>query len=209
MRPSGCTFSGEPTGRLALDDDAVLIDQARSGDPDAYAGLVERYQDVAFRTAYLITRDATEAEDATQEAFIKAFGALDRFEHGRPFRPWVLRIVANEARNRRKAAARRATLPLRMGRFATSSDGPLDMLVLADEARRDVWRGLARLRSEEQLVIACRFFLELSEEESAHTLGCPRGTVKSRLSRALAHLRGWLADGEAPASDPLADRSTP
>ena len=62
---------------------------------------MRRYQEVAFRTAYLVTREAGEAEDAAQEAFVKAYYALARFRTDAPFRPWLLRIVANEARNRR------------------------------------------------------------------------------------------------------------
>ena len=66
------------------------------------------HQEVAFRSAYLITGDASETEDASQEAFVKAYRALRRFRPDAPFRPWLLTIVANEARNRRKAASRRA-----------------------------------------------------------------------------------------------------
>src|SRR5213595_4354475 len=77
-----------------------------------YEELVRRYQDVAVRTAHLISPDG-DAEDAAQEAFVKAYAALGRFRSGSPFRPWLLRIVANEARNRRRSAGRRAHLALR------------------------------------------------------------------------------------------------
>src|SRR4051812_49951717 len=72
--------------------------------------LVERYQTIAFRTAWLVCGDAAEAEDAAQEAFLKAHAALPRFRSGAPWRPWLLRIVANEARNRRRSAGRRTHL---------------------------------------------------------------------------------------------------
>ena len=71
------------------------------------------HAEVAFRTAYLVVADAAEAEDAAQEAFVKAYRALDRFEEGAPFRPWLLRIVGNTARNRRRARGRRLGLQLR------------------------------------------------------------------------------------------------
>ena len=87
-------------------DDRDLVLKARQGDVDAYAELVRRYSGIAFRTAYLITRDAAEAEDAAQEAFVKAYYALDRFRIEAPLRPWLLRIVANEARNRRTRTSR-------------------------------------------------------------------------------------------------------
>ena len=88
-------------------DDAALIALAQDDDRDAYAALVRRYQDLAFRTALVILRDPADAEDAAQSAFMKAWLALDRFRAGAPFRPWLLRIVANEARNLRLAQARR------------------------------------------------------------------------------------------------------
>ena len=91
--------------------DDVLVERVRhDGDVGAYAHLVERYQASAVRLASLVTRDAAEAEDVAQEAFIKAFYALDRFRPGASFRPWLLRIVANEARNSR-TATRRAARP--------------------------------------------------------------------------------------------------
>ncbi len=71
------------------------------------------HQEIAFRTAYLVLGDAAEAQDAAQEAFVKAYRALDRFREGAAFRPWLLRIVANTARNRRRAAGRRRGLQLR------------------------------------------------------------------------------------------------
>jgi len=71
------------------------------------------YQDIAFRTAFLLTRSAADAEDAAQTGFVKAWAALPRFRPGAPFKPWLLRIVANEAHNRRRAAGRRAELVLR------------------------------------------------------------------------------------------------
>jgi RNA polymerase sigma-70 factor (ECF subfamily) len=92
------------------DADAGLIARSREGDGEAYGMLVARHQQVAFRTAYVVCGDAAEAQDAAQEAFLKAYAALPRFRAGAPFRPWLLRIVANEARNRRRSAGRRAHL---------------------------------------------------------------------------------------------------
>ena len=95
-------------------EDVDLVRLARDGDVHAYGELVERYREVAFRTAWLITRSTADAEDAAQEAFVKAFYALGRFRAGEAFRPWVLRIVANEAKNRRRSAGRRERLALRV-----------------------------------------------------------------------------------------------
>ena len=158
------------------------------------------YQEVAFRTAYLITGDASEAEDATQEAFVKAYRALGRFRSGAPFRPWLLAIVANEARNQRRSAARRAGLFLKMVREGTLEDDPPspEAAALAEERREELLEALGCLREEARLAIACRYFLGFSEEETAATLGCARGTVKSRLSRALKSLRAEIGkEGDA------------
>ena len=87
-------------------EDAELVDLARDGDVPAYEELVTRYQGIAHRVAWLVTRQAGEAEDAVQEAFVKAYYALPRFRRGAPFRPWLLRIVANEAHNRVRSSRR-------------------------------------------------------------------------------------------------------
>ena len=93
--------------------ESELVALAQDGDGDAYASLVRAHQDVAFRTAMLITQNAAEAEEAAQDAFVKAWRALGRFRAGEPWRPWLLTIVANEARNRRRSGARRERLRLR------------------------------------------------------------------------------------------------
>ena len=149
------------------------------------------HQGVAFRAAYLILRDPVEAEDALQEAFVKAYRALARFRPGAPFAPWILAIVSNEARNRRKAAGRRAGLALRAAEEAPRGDGfpSPEASVVASERRAELLKALEGLREEDRAVIGYRYFLDLSEAETAEILGCARGTVKSRLSRALGRLR--------------------
>src|SRR3990172_12156180 len=91
-----------------------VVERRKRVDVHAYEQIVRAHQGIAFRTAYLVAGDATDAEDATQEAFVKAYRALGRFRSGAPFRPWLLEIVANEARNRRRSAGRRARLALRL-----------------------------------------------------------------------------------------------
>src|ERR1700736_5743352 len=95
-------------------DEAGLVAAARQGDARAYAELVRRYQGIAFRTAWSIAGSTEEAEDAVQTAFVKAYRGLGRFRAEAPFRPWLLAIVANEARNTRRGAGRRADLQLRL-----------------------------------------------------------------------------------------------
>lgn len=157
----------------------------------AYETLVRRYETLAFRVAYLVTGSAGDAEDAAQEGFVRAYYALPRFRRGAPFRPWLMRIVANSARNRRAASTRRPTLSLDLAADRPADDPSFapEAAALAGERQRELLGALNTLREDDRTVIACRYFLDLSEEETAATLGCPRGTVKSRLSRALRRLR--------------------
>ena len=158
---------------------------------------MRRYQDLALRTAYLVAPEA-DAADAVQDAFVKAYAALSRFRDGAPVRPWLLRIVANEGRNRRRSAARRTGLAERASRAEprdAAASSP-ETEVLAAETRRTLLRALDRLRDEDREVIGARYLLDLSEAETAETLGLRPGTVKSRTSRALGRLRGVLAEIE-------------
>src|SRR2546423_15319379 len=95
------------------EDEAKLLARAQRGDQGAFEEIVQRYQQVAFRVAYVITGSAAEAEDAAQEGMFKAYRALHTFRTGAEPRPWLLRIVANEARNRARSAGRRQQLQLR------------------------------------------------------------------------------------------------
>ena len=176
--------------------ESELVERAKQGDEAAYGDLVQAYQGIAFRTAYLIAGSAADAEDAAQEGFVKAWAALHRFRPGAPFRPWILQIVANEARNRRRAAGRRAHLTLRtVAGTPPGEAAPSPEATAIDAAQREaLLSAVNELREEDRLVIACRYFLELSEEETAVALGWRRGTVKSRLSRALGRLRERMGE---------------
>jgi RNA polymerase sigma factor (sigma-70 family) len=177
--------------------DVELVELAKDGDVRAYGELVERYREVAFRTAYLIARNAADAEDAAQDAFVKAYYALDRFRRGDPFRPWILRIVSNEARNRRRAAGRRERLAIREAEHRGPGDATPspDAAAIAVETRSALVAALEDLPERDRLVIGYRYLLDLSEAETARILGVRPGTVKSRLSRALGRLRSALPPG--------------
>jgi RNA polymerase sigma factor (sigma-70 family) len=186
---------GAMVGRPSEHD---LVERAKRGDVAAYAELVRIHEQIAFRTARLITSSDDDAQDAAQEAFVKAYRALWRFRSGAPFRPWLLRIVGNEAHNQRRSAGRRAGLARRAGADRSSgAAAPSPAAVVAGAVRRAaVLAAIDELAEPQRQVIACRYLLELSEAETAAALGCRRGTVKSRLSRALAQLRSEIA--EAP-----------
>ena len=173
-------------------DESDLIGRAQRGDTHAYEELVTAYQGIAFRTAYVIARNSADAEEAAQDAFVKAYRALHRFRSGEPLRPWLLTIVANEARNRRRSGGRRAALVLRVAgeeRPSREAAPSPEAALLAGEQRTALLAALSRLRDEDRLVIGCRYLLDLSEAETAAALDVPRGTVKSRLSRGLERLR--------------------
>jgi RNA polymerase sigma-70 factor (ECF subfamily) len=178
-------------------EDAELVELAKHGDVRAYGELVERYREVAFRTAYLVARNASDAEDAAQEAFVKAYYALARFRSGEPFHPWILRIVTNEAKNRRRSAGRRDRLALRMAERRGPGDAAPspDAAAVLHDSRAMLLAALETLPERDRLVIAYRYLLDLSEADTATTLGVRPGTVKSRLSRALARLREALPEG--------------
>ena len=172
-------------------DESDLIGRAKRGDTHAYEELVHAHQGIAFRTAYLIAGNAADAEDAAQDGFVKAWRALGRFREGAPFRPWLLQIVANEARNRRRSAGRRAHLALRAATEQPSGDAAPspEASLLSAEMRGALLAAVNELPEEQRVVIALRFFAGLSEHEVAGALSLPEGTVKSRSARALDRLR--------------------
>ena len=180
-------------------EDTELVERAKRGDTHAYEELVHRHQAIAFRTAYVVARSAADAEEAAQEGFVKAHRALGRFRRGAPFRPWLLQIVANEARNRRRAAGRQTGLALRAAAQGSSGDAAPspEATLLRGEGRAELLAAVERLPDEQRLAVVCRYFLDLSEEETAAALGCRRGTVKSRLSRGLERLRDELEEAHA------------
>jgi RNA polymerase sigma-70 factor (ECF subfamily) len=154
---------------------------------------------MAFRIAYVITRNAADAEEAAQDGFLKAHRALGRFRPGSPWRPWLLRIVANEARNRRRSAGRRTRLELRAAEATPPGAGApsSESIVLMAERDASLRAALATLAEPDREVLYLRYFLDLPEIEMAAVLDCRPGTVKSRLSRSLDRVRVALEESDA------------
>ncbi|MGC4846940.1 RNA polymerase sigma factor [Micromonospora sp. DT15] len=179
-------------------DDETLVTRARAGDLEAYDLLVARHTASAYRTAVLLGA-GSDSEDVIQEAFVKAYRKLSRYRGDASFRSWLLAIVANETRNLHRSRGRRDGLVLRAAAADPRSEIAEDdavAAVLAGERRRSLVQALRQLPTRDREVIVCRFFLDLTEEETVSALGWPRGTVKSRTSRALAKLRGLLDSAE-------------
>jgi RNA polymerase sigma-70 factor (ECF subfamily) len=171
-----------------------LIAAAKSGSVQAYEQLVRLNQDIAWRTSLVILHDRSDAEDAVQSAFIKAWQHLDSFRTGSPFRPWLLRIVANESRNVRISRQRRLrhiAADADTTQVRNSSPEPESLLIVAEQSAELV-RHIDLLPEHDRLALYCRYVLELNEPEMADVLQCARGTVKSRLHRAISRLRQQL-----------------
>src|SRR6202140_4281129 len=145
-------MEGRPT-------DGELLARAQRGNQAAYEEIVQRYQQGAFRTAYVITGPAAEAEDAAQEGFVKAYRALASFRPEAEPRPWLLRIVANEARNRVRSAGRRHQLELRLVEgFRPGGAAPSpEAAALAAEDTRRLLSLVNELSEEDRQVIASRY----------------------------------------------------
>ena len=175
-------------------DEQRLVAMAQRGDQQAYGQLVTRYQQVAFRAAYLIVRESAAAEDVAQEGFVRAYQGLGRFRAGEPFRPWLLRIVTNLALNEVRARTRRGRLLERLGWASAKSEPPADRAALVGEEQQELWNAVNQLGAEDRVVLYLRYFLELPEREIALAIGKAPGTVKSRLSRASGRLRGVVEE---------------
>jgi RNA polymerase sigma-70 factor, ECF subfamily len=177
----------------ASPEEAELVESARRGDHGAYEALLRRHEQVAFRTALLIVTSPADAEDVVQEAFVKAYRALGRFRAGAPFRPWLLRIVGNEARNHRRATGRRAFHQHRAGALEPlpSSGTPHDELLRREEGRR-VRAAVDRLANGERTAIVARYFVGLTDKEAAAILNVPRAALRLRAWRGLQRLRREL-----------------
>ena len=174
--------------------DPDLIARARRRDDVAWEALAREHQEAVFRLAYLILGDPADADDVAQEAFIRAYGALDRFDTSRAFRPWLLSIAANLARNRLRSVGRYFAALARLAQGGAQT--------IHDEAARDdsnlLWQAVRRLSQADQEIIYLRYFLEMSEAGTAEALNVAAGTVKSRTHRALGRLRE-VVEKEFPA----------
>ena len=171
-------------------NDIQLIQQARQGDDEAWSVLVAQHQEAVFRLAYLLVADADEAKDVAQDAFIRAFQNLARFDATRSLRPWLLSITTNLARNRQRAFGRYVAAWQRF--FQTTPEAvlpPLREEYLQRWQAETLWQAVQCLGQIDQEIIYLRYFLELSVTETAEAANIAPGTVKSRLHRALNRLQ--------------------
>jgi RNA polymerase sigma factor (sigma-70 family) len=134
-----------------------------------------------------------EAEDVVQEAFVKAYRHLATFRRDAPFRPWLLRIVANETHNLTRSRGRRAELVVKLTEVDPAKGEVPEDAAVATDRRSRLLEAVRTLPERERQAVVCRYFLQLSEAETAQVLDLPIGTVKSRTFRGLARLREGVA----------------
>jgi RNA polymerase sigma-70 factor (ECF subfamily) len=160
-----------------------LVREVQRGSTAALEELFRREWPRAYRAAYLVVHDAAAAEDIAQEAFLAAVRAIDRFDRRRPFGPWMHRIVVNRAIDVTRARSLRREVD---AVAADSAEAAPDVpsAPLSDE----VVRALADLSAEHRAVVVLRYLFDYTPGEIAHALDMPRGTVNSRLRRALDRL---------------------
>lgn len=156
---------------------------------------MRRHQRAALRVATAVAGHSR-AADAAQEGFVRAFRSLDGFDPERPFRSWLLRIVANAAKNEIRSMDRHHRIEMKLNTLTPIPNDTVDAgeLAVAGERRAALAAALARLRHDDRLILALRWFEDLREAEIAEVLEVAPGTVKSRLSRAMGRLRAELAE---------------
>ncbi len=195
----------EPKGRTpdAGPDDTALIAASQRGDQSAFAEIVRRYQRAVYRVAYALTRNTSDADDLAQETFVRAWGAIGRFELGQPLHPWLARIATNQAyslfRHRKRRPETSIEPLVEAGMQWGTDDDPADHAAHSEQGAQ-LRAAFEQLSPEHQSVLALRAVQDLSYEQIAETLGVPAGTVMSRLSRARTELKRLMQSqtGDTP-----------
>ena len=172
------------------EDQAVM--RCQHGERDAFRYLVERYQDVVFGTAYNMTGNRALAEELAQEAFLSAWKGIRSFRRGRPFKPWLIRILVNAvmAHRRRRSVE---TTPIEESEWAEDAEHPADLAESRSE-QQTLQQAIRGLGPEHRQVVVLRYFADMTVPEVAQASGVRQGTVKSRLYRAHQALRQQLVD---------------
>ena len=167
---------------------ADLIERARDGDRDAFDALIGPLIDPAFRLAYGLLHDRGAAEDAVQEAALKAWRKLHNLRPGTPLRPWFLAIVANQSRTTRRGRWWGVVKLDTVDRLQAGTPRMEDGIVRGADLRR----AIRSLNHDQRLAVVLHYYLDLPLEEVASITGVPLGTVKSRIHRAVRQLRPQL-----------------
>ena len=174
-----------------------LIRKCRAGDARFYEPLVRAYTDRGMRLALGMLGNRADAEDALQEAFVKAYGSLGRFDLDRAFAPWFFQILRNQCRDmlrtRRARFSERALEDELEERLASEEDDPA-RLAERSATKRIVWKALERIGAEHREILVLKELEGFRYAEIASVLGIPEGTVASRLYHARQALKKVLVD---------------
>jgi RNA polymerase sigma-70 factor (ECF subfamily) len=187
---------GFPLPLAPREGEHALVARAKAGDHDAYACLVRPHEHVAYRVAVAVTGGRADAEEAMQNGFVKAYRSLHRFRAGASFRPWLLRIVVNEAHNVVRAERRHLRLGARAAERHLPSGSAPDDAVLAREDAEQTLAALARLPKADRLALALRYFAELPDGEGAVLAGTSVEAYRVRLVRARKRLQALLEESD-------------
>jgi RNA polymerase sigma factor (sigma-70 family) len=174
-------------------DDRVLLERARVGERAAFGELIRRHQRAALRVAAVISGSTQEADDIVQDAFVNVHRGLGSYRGSGSVRSWLLRVVANHAKNHVRGASRRRHHDDRHAGLAVRTDEGADQAAVRHLEQRALAAALAALAVRDREILGCRFVAELTEAETADVLDIAPGTVKSRTSRALTRLQHELA----------------
>jgi RNA polymerase sigma-70 factor (ECF subfamily) len=179
----------------SIESDEILIERIKNGDVEAFNPLVERYKLPLYKVMYRMVYNQDDAEDLVEEAFIKAYRAMTRFEQGRSFFAWLCRIAVNNAINFIKKEKRSQTQPLESVEYSLSAKkgNPVEM-TKEKMLKEKVTRAIARLPEEFRTILVLRVEQEFSYEQISSILGIPKGTVMSRLARARKKLKDLFSE---------------
>lgn len=181
------------------DVELELVERCQAGDRSAFEELFTLYRDDVFRFAFLVVRDASLAQDVVQEAFLKVFRSIAKFQFRSSFKSWLYRVAVNEAitiLRRRKVKEELDPTPgasFDQGAANSARDWQPEEAALDSEERRLLHFAIDQLDSVHRSVVVLKYFHEFSDTEIAAVIGCPAGTVKSRLHRARELLRHSMA----------------
>lgn len=171
--------------------DALQLERVLRGDADAYGQLVSRHMRRAFAVAYRILQHREDAEDVVQDSFIRALERIDQLERGRPFRPWLLRIVVNRALNFRRGRTLRLTDPI--PETAAATGAAPDLSAERADLRAHLSRALAALPEKQRTIVQLADLENLTSAEIGEIMELSDGTVRWHLHEARKTLRRALA----------------
>lgn len=166
--------------------DQERVARAIAGDQDAFAELVNDYQRAVYSLTYRMLSDATEAEDAAQETFLRAYRHLEKYDHSRPFRTWLLSIASHYCIDliRKRRISLLSLDEFLPPHWLSAEEESVEDAAISSERQDQLQGMLAQLRPDERAIIILRYWHDMPYEEIADTLGTNRGVIKSRLFRA-------------------------